>query len=92
MSRKNTDKIDEELANVILNTIELSNYEIYKSTQFDEIPGWDSLNHVKIILAINTKFSIKIKNIEVLECRNIGDLQRLIYKKLDSNKNYWPAK
>ena len=88
MSTKNTDKIDEKLANVILHTIELSNYEIYKSTQFDEIPGWDSLNHVKIILAINTKLSVKIKNIEVLECKNIGDLQRLIYKKLDSNKNY----
>ena len=85
---KNTNKIDAKLANVILHTIELSNYEIYKGTQFDEIPGWDSLNHVKIILAINTKLSVKIKNIEVLECKNIGDLQRLIYKKLDSNKNY----
>ena len=85
MSTKNTDKIDAKLANVILHTIELSNYEIYKGTQFDEIPGWDSLNHDKIILAINTKLSVKIKNIEVLECRNIGDLQRLIYKKLDSN-------
>ena len=85
MSMKNTNKIDAKLANVILHTIELSNYEIYKGTQFDEIPGWDSLSHVKIILAINTKFSIKIKSIEVLESRNISHLQRLIYKKLDSN-------
>ena len=81
---KNTDKIEGNLANVILDTIELDNYKIYKGTQFDEVPGWDSLNHVKIILAINTKFSIKIKNIEVLECKNIGDLQKLVYKKLDS--------
>ena len=81
---KNTDKIEENLAHVILDTIELDNYKIYKDTQFDEVPGWDSLNHVKIILAINTKFSIKIKNIEVLECKNIGDLQKLVYKKLDS--------
>ena len=84
MSTKNTDKIEGNLANVILDTIELDNYKIYKGTQFDEVPGWDSLNHVKIILAINTKFSIKIKNIEVLECKNIGDLQKLVYKKLDS--------
>ena len=74
MNMKNTDKIEENLANVILDTIELDNYKIYKGTQFDEVPGWDSLNHVKIILAINTKFSIKIKNIEVLECENIGYL------------------
>ena len=84
MNMKNTDKIEGKLANVILDTIELDNYKIYKGTQFDEVPGWDSLNHVKIILAINTKFSIKIKNIEVLECKNIGDLQKLVYKKLDS--------
>ena len=84
MNMKNTDKIEGNLANVILDTIELDNYKIYKGTQFDEVPGWDSLNHVKIILAINTKFSIKIKNIEVLECKNIGDLQKLVYKKLDS--------
>ena len=84
MNMKNTDKIEGNLANVILDTIELDNYKIYKGTQFDEVPGWDSLNHVKIILAINTKFSIKIKNIEVLECENIGDLQKLVYKKLDS--------
>ena len=63
MNMKNTDKIEGNLANVILDTIELDNYKIYKGTQFDEVPGWDSLNHVKIILAINTKFSIKIKNI-----------------------------
>ena len=84
MNMKNTDKIEGNLANVILDTIELDNYKIYKGTDFDEVPGWDSLNHVKIILAINTKFSIKIKNIEVLECKNIGDLQKLVYKKLDS--------
>ena len=63
MNMKNTDKIEGNLANVILDTIEPDNYKIYKGTQFDEVPGWDSLNHVKIILAINTKFSIKIKNI-----------------------------
>ena len=46
MNMKNTDKIEGNLANVILDTIELDNYKIYKGTQFDEVPGWDSLNHV----------------------------------------------
>ena len=42
MNMKNTDKIEGNLANVILDTIELDNYKIYKGTQFDEVPGWDS--------------------------------------------------
>ena len=81
---KSKKEIERNLANVILHTIELDNYEICKGSQFEEIPGWDSLNHVKIILAIYTYFSIKIKNIEVLECKTIGDLQNLVYKRLDS--------
>ena len=49
-----------------------------------EVPGWDSLSHVNVILAVENKFGVHFKNLEVLKLKNVGDLQRLLDSKLKS--------
>lgn len=54
-------------------------------TTADQVPGWDSLNHINVILAIEKEYNLKFKGIEILKIKNIGELQQLIDSKLPQN-------
>lgn len=47
----------------------------------DDVPGWDSLSHVNLILAVETRFRLRFTQKELLTLRNIGDLAAAIDKK-----------
>jgi acyl carrier protein len=40
----------------------------------NDIEGWDSLSHVNLIVAIETKFNIRFNQKELLTFKNVGDL------------------
>lgn len=74
--------LSEKLRNTILRELKLEDFQLDESMTAAEVPGWDSLNHINIILAVEKEFNIRFKNIEILRLRNIGDLQDLLNKKL----------
>ncbi len=74
--------ISDKFKKVILNELKLDDWEIKDETLANQVPGWDSLKHVDVILAIEKEFNVKFKSIEVLKCKNIGDLQKLVDTKI----------
>ena len=56
--------------------------EIKDETEAPEVPGWDSLNHANIIVAIEKSYGVRFKGLEVLKCNNVGALQSLVDSKL----------
>ena len=48
----------------------------------EDVPGWDSLNHVNLIIQIEQEFGIRFSNEEVTSFQNVGQLQELIEAKL----------
>lgn len=74
--------ITDDLKQTILSALKLDDWDLRDETLASEVPGWDSLNHVNVILAVEKKFAVKFKNLEVLKLRNVGDLQRLLQTKL----------
>ncbi|HRI47382.1 MAG: acyl carrier protein [Ignavibacteriaceae bacterium] len=74
--------ISEKLANVISTELKLQSFNFTDETTADQVPGWDSLSHLNIIVAIEKEFAVKFKGIEILRTKNLGDLQRLIDSKL----------
>ena len=76
--------ISGKLKNIILNELNLEDYEIQEELRADEIPGWDSLTHINIILAIEKGFNIRFNRVEILSLRNIGELKKLVDEKLNS--------
>ena len=73
--------ISERLKSVILNELNLDDYDIQDETKADEVPGWDSLNHINVILAIEKAYNVRFKGVEVLRLKNIGELQQLVDSK-----------
>jgi acyl carrier protein len=73
--------ISERLKTTILKELKLDDFDIKDETQAMEVPGWDSLKHVDVILAIEKEYAVRFKGYEVIKCKNIGDLQRLVDSK-----------
>lgn len=76
--------ISERLKNTILKELKLDDYDIQDNMRADEVPGWDSLNHINVIIAVEKEYGVRFKNIEVLKLKCIGDLQKLVDSKTQS--------
>jgi len=76
--------ISERLKKVICEELNLgvNLVEIDDNTEATEVPGWDSLNHANIIVAIEKDYDVRFKGLEILKCKNIGDLQKLVDSKI----------
>ncbi|MCK6604928.1 MAG: acyl carrier protein [Ignavibacteriaceae bacterium] len=73
--------ISDRLKTTILNHLDLEDYDIQDETKANTVPGWDSLSHANVILSIEKEYGVRFKSIEILKCKNIGDLQKLIDSK-----------
>jgi acyl carrier protein len=74
--------ITEELKRVLLAALKLEDWDITGDTRASDVPGWDSLNHVNVIMAVERHFHVRFKSAQVLKMKNVGDLQRLVDAKL----------
>lgn len=75
--------ISERLKQVILKELKLDSFIFEENTTADQVPGWDSLSHLNVILAVEKEFNIRFKPYELLKLKNIGELQKLIDEKLN---------
>jgi acyl carrier protein len=73
--------ISDKFKKVILKELELDDFDFQDSTLANQVPGWDSLRHINIILALEEDYGIRLKSLEVLKCKNLGDFQALIDSK-----------
>jgi acyl carrier protein len=78
--------ITPELKQVILKVLALDEWDIQAGTLASEVPGWDSLSHVNVILAVEQHFRVRFKSVEVLRLKSVGDLQRLLDSKLGTSR------
>lgn len=78
--------ISHELKAAILGALKLDDWEFTDSTVAAEVPGWDSLSHVNVVLAVEKQFGVRFSNVEVLRLTNVGELQRLVNSKLTKQK------
>jgi acyl carrier protein len=47
-----------------------------------DVPGWDSFNHVNLIINIEEEFSVRFSNDEVGGMQNVGNLKKLLASKV----------
>jgi acyl carrier protein len=73
--------IQARLKAVILRELALSDVDLQDSTKATEVPGWDSLSHVRILAAVEKEYGIRFRTLEVLRLKCIGDLQKLVDSK-----------
>lgn len=78
--------ISQDLKTVIMAALKLDDWEITETTTAGEVPGWDSLSHINVVLAVEKHFGVRFKGAEVLRLKSVGDLQRLIDSKMAEHR------
>jgi acyl carrier protein len=56
--------------------------EIAPEMTANDVDGWDSLSHVNLVVALETKFNISFNQKELLTFKNVGDLLSCIRSKI----------
>ena len=75
------DEILKEINKIFIQVFEDNSIELSKTTTTSDIEAWDSLNHIKMITAVEKYFKIRFNLTELLNFRNVGDLCRSIQAK-----------
>jgi len=61
--------------------IDLAEDSVNPETTAKDVEGWDSLSHIRLIVAIERKFKVKFRNAEIEGLKRVGDLVALIEEK-----------
>ena len=56
----------EKIKNIFIECFELVDYKILPSSEFESVPGWDSLGHMKLITSLEEEFDIEFELDEII--------------------------
>ena len=79
MSRE---EIFEKLNEVFRDVFDDEEIEVCEETTAADIDGWDSLEHINLIAAVEQEFGVKFTMGQVVTMKNVGEMARLIEEKL----------
>jgi acyl carrier protein len=79
MDHKN---IIEKVQTAMSDVFDIDDLQISADTTAEDIPEWDSLSHIRFMITLERMFKFKFLNEEITELKNVGDLVRVIEKKI----------
>ena len=71
----------QKLSIIFKNVFDDENLEINIYTKAEDIDGWDSLAHIRLILAIEKHYELRFTAAEISEIQNVGEMIDLILSK-----------
>jgi acyl carrier protein len=51
------------------------------ATTAKDVPGWDSIVHITLVIEIEREFNVKFRMAEIEKLRNVGDLVAILAAK-----------
>lgn len=72
-----------QLSLIFTDVIDEGDVHLTMDSTADDVEGWDSLNHVQIIAAVEKKFGFRFSLNEIQLFKTVGDLVRGINEKLN---------
>jgi len=70
------------LQEVFRNVLEDESITLTSATTADDLDGWDSMNHIFIVVELEKRFSVKFQAAEMEELKNVGELAALLHQKI----------
>ena len=75
-------EILEQLTAIIRDALDDQGLALVPETTAADVPAWDSLAHINIVVATEMGFGVKFKTAELEKIRNVGEFVSLIDRKL----------
>jgi len=76
-----------EVNEIFIQLLEDDTIVLNENTTNADVAAWDSLNHIQIITAIETKYNVFFEMNELLNFSNIGDMCRCLLLKTNKPHN-----
>lgn len=73
--------IKAEITEIFEDVMDVDDVTLDDTTTADDIEEWDSLSHVRLIIAIERHYGIKFSNAEIEGLKKFGDIVTLIQHK-----------
>ena len=77
----NTEAVYSKLSEVFHDVFDDDEIILTSQLSADDVDGWDSLKHVRLLLSVERAFRIKFSTSEIGRLKNVGDLATLIQSK-----------
>ncbi len=78
-----TEQIYSQLTEIFVDLFDDESIVLKPETTAADVPGWDSFNHINLIVATELKFKVKFNTAEIESLRSVGHLVDVIEAKLD---------
>jgi len=76
------DSLLEPLQEVFRDVFDDPDLVIGESMTANDVSGWDSLMHINLIIAVESRFGVKFATAEISSLKNVGMLAQLVADKL----------
>ena len=70
-----------KLTGVFRDVFDEDDLALTPQTTADDVDGWDSLAHIRLVLAVSKAFGVKFSASEIGSLKNVGEFADLIEKK-----------
>ena len=81
----NQDEVMSKLAGIFHDVFDDDTITLTRATMSDDIPEWDSLAHVRLIVAIEKAFGVRFDVKEINEMPNVGVMTDIVGRKLGAS-------
>ena len=68
----------DRITEIVRDELDDDSINLELDTQADAVPGWDSLAHVRIVIAVENAFGLRFNTSEITGLKHVGDLVDLI--------------
>lgn len=76
------DNLEERIREILADILGTDASRIDDRTAFDRTPGWDSANHINLVVALEQEFSITLDVAEIDTMLTFDDVVRTVEAKL----------
>ena len=71
-----------QVQNVFREVFDQPELKIFREMQAKDVDGWDSLNHITLIMTLEETFKVKFSTREVMGFQNVGEMMDCLRGKL----------
>ena len=76
------EEVYERLNNVFREILDDDTIELQDDTTADDVDGWDSFEHINLVVGVEEEFNMKIPMGKVVTMKNVGEMVDIIISKL----------
>ena len=70
------------IRDILADVLDNDNLQLTESTVAEDVTGWDSIKHVKLLLALESELGLRFGDAEVEGLNNVGQLIDVVEKKI----------